>query len=102
MKNWPVSTVHNCLDTKIWKPIKKEIARDALGLPQKDKILLFGSYGGNNSYNKGKDLLEESIKALHLESKDFHLAIFGETSNIKPFANLFPVHNFAIYMTMSA
>ena len=35
----------------------------------KDKILVFGSYGGNNSYNKGKDLLEESIKALHLESR---------------------------------
>ena len=94
MHNWPISTIPNCLDTDVWKPINKKAARDLLGLPQDVPIVLFGSYGANNSFNKGFDLLKEAIKKLQYQSLSFHLAVFGNASQNDLSMFELPVHYF--------
>jgi glycosyltransferase involved in cell wall biosynthesis len=94
MHKWSISTIPNCLDTEVWKPANKKAARDLLGLPQDVPIVLFGSYGANNSYNKGFDLLKEAIKELQDRSMEFHLAVFGNASQNDLSIFEFPVHYF--------
>ena len=94
MNKWPISTIPNCLDTEVWKPASKKAARDILGLPHGVPIVLFGSYGANNSFNKGFDLLKEAIQELQDRSMEFHLAVFGNASQSDLSIFEFPVHYF--------
>ena len=80
MKDWPISVIPNCLNTKIWKPVDKTFAREMLGLPAGVPIVAFGSYGANSEYHKGFDLLVEALKNLNGEVNDMQLAIFGQTA----------------------
>mgnify|MGYP001281350308 CR=1 FL=1 len=80
MKDWPISVIPNCINTKIWKPIDKIFARKMLGLPTDIPIVAFGSYGANSEYHKGFDLLVEALKILNGNVNDMQLAIFGQTA----------------------
>ena len=40
MKDWPITTIPNCLNTDIWKPVDKVFARKLLGLPIDAPMLL--------------------------------------------------------------
>lgn len=79
MKDWPITTIPNCLNTDIWKPVDKVFARKLLGLPIDAPIVAFGTYGANSSYYKGFDLLLDALKHLGGLTKDVELAIFGQT-----------------------
>ena len=78
VNKWPIKVIPNCLDTNFWKPGDQDRARELLSLPQDKKILLFGSYGGNNTKNKGFDLLLEALLRLQDVGSGFHLAIIGD------------------------
>ena len=80
MKDWPITTIPNCLNTKIWSPVDKTFARNMLGLPLEVPIIAFGTYGANSEYHKGFDLLVEALKNLKNLTKDVELAIFGQPS----------------------
>lgn len=92
MQNWPITVIPNCLDTKVWKPVEKTLARNLLGLPQNVPIIAFGSNGANFEHHKGFDLLFESLKHLKDFSNDLQITIFGQSKpkNI-PKLN-FPIH----------
>lgn len=64
MKDWPVTVIPNALDTDLYKPIEKKVARHILGLPTDKKILLFGAIGGQKDFRKGFDLLAGALQRL--------------------------------------
>lgn len=92
MKNWPIEVIPHCVDTKIWKPVEKTLARKLLGLPLDIPLIAFGTYGANSEYHKGFDLLIEALKYLKDFSRELEIAIFGQ-SKPKNDPNLgFPIH----------
>lgn len=72
------STIANCLDTEIFKPIEKELARKILNLPINKKIILYGAIGGTKNPNKGYIKLEQAKEYLFKEGqKDLLFLVFG-------------------------
>lgn len=92
MKDFPVISIPNCLDTKIWKPIEKKLARELLNLPKDIPIVAFGTYGANSQYIKGFDLLLDALKNLKGEIDGMELAIFGQLAPKNPISLGFPVN----------
>lgn len=67
------------LDTEIYKPVERTLARNILGLDQGKKVILFGAINATNDYRKGFHLLKAALKNLSsLEDKEnITLCIFG-------------------------
>lgn len=78
MKHWPVHYIPNAINTTKWKPIEKYTSRKALSLPEDLTLILFGSTLGTRDYNKGFDLLEDSLDKLQSVNQKIGLVIFGE------------------------
>jgi len=76
-----IEVIPNSVDINIYKPIKKEIARDILNLPQHKYSILFGAMSATSDKRKGFDYLNRAlnkIKATYPELKDkIELIIFG-------------------------
>ncbi|CEN43423.1 Glycosyltransferase, group 1 family protein [Capnocytophaga canis] len=68
----------NVLDTKVFKPINKQIARSLWNIPKDKKIIIFGAISATNDLNKGYDLLKEAIKRLQTENVE--IVIFGSST----------------------
>ena len=94
MSDWPVSVIPNPLNTEIFKPIDKKIARKQLNLPSDKKLILFGASGGTKDPRKGFDLLIEAFKHLKNDNKaeKLELVIFGQSKpKLTPRLG-FPIH----------
>jgi glycosyltransferase involved in cell wall biosynthesis len=94
MRNWPVSVVHNAIDTSRWQPIDQALARQLLHLPTDIPLLLFGAMGGSNDPRKGADLLFSALDLLHEKFEDMELVVFGQLPPKKP-----PVQDLRIHYT---
>ncbi len=92
MRDWPVSVIHNPIDTEKWKPIDRAFARDLLGLPQRAILLLFGAAGGGQDPRKGFDLLRDALAKLTKNFSGLELLIFGQGPPKNPPDHGFPVH----------
>ena len=75
MKHWPVHYIPNAINTTKWKSIEKYTSRKALSLPEDLTLILFGSTLGTRDYNKGFDLLENS---LHYLLECLYLLLVGQ------------------------
>lgn len=92
MRDWKIDIIPNCLDIQKWAPVEKNLARKLIGLPKDIPLIAFGSYGANNEYHKGYDLLIDALKDLKSQIKGVELVIFGQSAPQKlPDLN-FPVH----------
>ena len=92
-KNTEITTIPNCLNLNIFKPIEKSIARNILNLSEKKKYILFGACGFSDKV-KGGDLLREilQIYAAKYDTANVELLLFG-TSFSSDFSKLgLPVH----------
>lgn len=106
--NWPIRVIPNPLDTHIFKPIEKSVARGILHLPEDKKIILVGAFGSVMNPNKGFDLLTEALgvfvetirnnsnstdPALQgVRAEDYLVVVFGQ-SEPKDFSNFpLPIH----------
>ena len=61
------STIHvipNGIDTSIYRPISKSLARERLGLPAKGKLILFGAANAAKDVRKGMEYLEKAIRVV--------------------------------------
>jgi glycosyltransferase involved in cell wall biosynthesis len=92
MRDWPVSVVPNAIDTEIWQPVEKTLARQLIGLPQEVPLLLFGAIGGSNDCRKGFDLLRETLNHLRGQVDRLQLVIFGQLPPREHEDMGFPVH----------
>lgn len=77
--NKKVKIIPNGIDTNLYKPIDKKIARDLLNLPQDKKLILFGAISATSDKRKGFQFLNPALEKLALENqkKDFELVVFG-------------------------
>ena len=76
-----IEVIPNSVDINVFKPIKKEIARDILNLPQNKYLILFGAMSATSDKRKGFSYLNKAlykIKITYPELKDkIELIIFG-------------------------
>ncbi len=68
-RDWPVSVIPNTLDTETYQPQGRGISRQALGLPQDHRVVLFGAIGGARDPRKGYDLLADALWKLAREAR---------------------------------
>lgn len=92
MRDWPISVVPYFIDSAIWKPVNKRIAREMLGLPQDVPLLLFGAIGGGGDPRKGFDLLLGALGHLRGEFPGLELVVFGQLAPKSPPSLGFPIH----------
>ena len=92
MRDWPVTVIPNCIDTQIWQPVEKILARKLLGLPTETPLIAFGTYGANSEYHKGFDLLVQALKHLSGLTEGTELVIFGQPEPKNPPKLGFPVN----------
>lgn len=88
----PVRVIPNALNTELWRPVEKSVARDLLGLPTDVPLVMFGAMGGTKDLRKGYDLLKEALKSLREDMVDLQLVIFGQLPPADPPDLGFPIH----------
>ncbi|MCX7429690.1 MAG: glycosyltransferase family 4 protein [Planctomycetia bacterium] len=103
MGDWPVTVIPNPVDTEVWRPVDKLIARQKLNLPQTAPILLFGALGGDEDPRKGYDLLRDALQHLRgringmelngLELNGLELVVFGQLAPTQQTPLGFPVRH---------
>jgi glycosyltransferase involved in cell wall biosynthesis len=81
MKNFPITTINNTLDTNFWAPDNQNKSRKYFNLPQKIKIFGYGSLGYKNSSLKGKDLFLSSIKNIKYNKEKFAIFVIGDAND---------------------
>ena len=65
---FPVTLIHNGVDTTVFQPYKKQDCRKELGLIADAKIFLFSSFGINDS-NKGLDRVIGALEEVDVQNK---------------------------------
>jgi glycosyltransferase involved in cell wall biosynthesis len=92
MHDWPVTVIHNAIDTELWRPSDKLQSRIELGLPENVNIILFGAIGGSKDPRKGYDLLERALHILKEHHHEIMLVVVGQSEpEVIPDLG-FPVH----------
>lgn len=92
MREWPISVIPNTVDTDVWQPVDKAVARQLLQLPPDIPLLLFGAIGGAQDPRKGFDLLQSGLNHLRGQLPGLELVVFGQPAPKMPFDMGFPVH----------
>ncbi len=59
---YPVSVIPNPIDTRLFRPIDRRLARDLLGLPPDRSIVLFGALRSTSDRRKGFGLLRPALQ----------------------------------------
>ena len=92
MREWPITVIPNTIDTDVWQPVDKSIARQLLHLPPDVPLLLFGGWGGINVEHKGLDLLQAALNHLSGQLRGLELVMLGQLAPRVPGEIGFPVH----------
>ena len=102
--------IFNCLDTDLYSPIDKALARAQLNLPQdlSQKIILFGAINATLDPRKGFSLLLDALKYLAQKNllENIHLVVFGGSLNVSDLGigiklfNLGPIHDHSTLRTI--
>jgi glycosyltransferase involved in cell wall biosynthesis len=92
MRDWPISVIPNAIDTTVWQPVDKTLARQLLHLPSDVPLLLFGAMGGAQDPRKGFDLLRAALNHLRGQLPGLELVVFGQLAPKVPMDLGFPVH----------
>jgi glycosyltransferase involved in cell wall biosynthesis len=77
-----VEHIPNGIDTQVFRPRDKDVARGLLGLPHDRPLILFGAVEATHDHNKGFDLLITALHHLQTEKRtDVVCAVFGTSSD---------------------
>ena len=76
-KNVPVINLSNPIDTVIFSPLDKSVARDLFNLPQNKKLILFGAIGATSDPRKGFEQLSAALEYVDVENTE--LVVFGSS-----------------------
>ncbi len=85
LKQRKIHVIPNPIDIDVYKPIKKNIAKEIMCLPGNKKILVFGASEATSDVNKGFSQLTEAIYKLNM--KNILLIVVGgcRPHNAPPF-----------------
>jgi glycosyltransferase involved in cell wall biosynthesis len=87
-KNHKIIKLPNPIDTNVFKPFNKQLARELWNLPTDKKLVLFGAISATVDINKGFKQLTESLSFLN-ETENIELIIFGSGKPmVKQFSNV--------------
>lgn len=85
-----IVTIPSLIDTTVFRPLDRRVARDSLRLPQNKKLVLFGGDGMVRNTRKGH---RELLQALgRVVSQDVELVVFGLNNAGDSIRYPFPVH----------
>lgn len=80
-RDWPVHVIPNPIDTAVWRPIPKPVARAALGLDPNARLVLIGAPGGLSDPRKGGDLALAALTRLAVgPNAPDALLVFGQSA----------------------
>ena len=82
LEGFDIRVINCAIDTDVWKPINKKIAKKILGLDPNKKIILFGATGGTTDPRKGFKYLVKALKKNKIKKERFNLLIFGEDDQL--------------------
>ncbi|WP_016952924.1 glycosyltransferase family 4 protein [Anabaena sp. PCC 7108] len=93
-RNLPIEVIPNGIDTKIYKPINQNLAREVLQLPLNKQLILFGSLNVTSDKRKGFHLLQEALQSLSLRKSpdNLELVIIGASQAEKSLDLCFKTH----------
>lgn len=80
MRDWPISVIPNPLDTHVYKPHSKVLARKAFNLPEDKRLVAFGAIGGGVDPRKGFDMLMVAMQLVSEGNKNIACVIFGQSA----------------------
>lgn len=92
MSEWPIAVVPNPIDTDVWQPVEKQLARNLFGLPVDGPLLLFGAMDGCKNPMKGFDLLQQALLYLRGQIQNLQLVVFGQQAHAASEKLCYPVH----------
>ena len=93
MRDWPVETIPNAIDTEAWQPIERNLARRLMGFPVESRVVAFGAMStGAVVPHKGFDLLLPTLAHLRGQIPGLELVVFGQLRPKNPPDLGFPVH----------
>jgi glycosyltransferase involved in cell wall biosynthesis len=70
-----IEVIPNAIDTTIFKPVEKRIARQLLNLPENKRLVMFGNLDGADDPRKGLTYLLKALEMITSEQVD--LVVFG-------------------------
>ncbi len=76
-----VTTISNNVDTELFSPVEKRLARQALGLKDTDRIVLIGAQNISAFY-KGFELFLEALPRLTTIRGELHVVSFGRSDGV--------------------
>jgi glycosyltransferase involved in cell wall biosynthesis len=82
LKNARIEVIPYGIDSEVYKPVDKKIARGILNLPPDKKIVLFGAVAPGADSRKGSALLFDSLPHLRkiFSPQELELVIFGHVA----------------------
>jgi glycosyltransferase involved in cell wall biosynthesis len=85
-KDYRIECIPNGLDTNVYRPIDRRMAREILQLPQDKYLILSGSLGANSDKRKGFHLLQPALQKLSQAgwSDGLELIVFGMSQPDNP------------------
>lgn len=73
-----IEVIPNGVNTNIFKPLNKELAREILGIPRNRKVILFGAFSATSDDNKGSQYIRQIFSNLRKHtSEEYELLVFG-------------------------
>jgi len=89
-KGKKVVCLPNPIDTSVYLPLEKIVARDLLCLPRDKTLVLFGAMAATSDPRKGFKELSEALQ--QLESENIELVVFGSSEPKVPECFKFKAH----------
>ena len=71
-----IEVIGNPIETTVFKPLDKAVARRAFNLPPDKKLILFGAIGGSSDQRKGFKYLAEALQSVD-SADDTEVVVFG-------------------------
>lgn len=90
LKNKNVLCIPNAIDTKVFEPIDKTLAKSILNIGNKKRLVLFGAMSATSDLNKG---YKELIDALNqLSCSDIEIVVFGSGQPKASLTSKYKIH----------
>jgi glycosyltransferase involved in cell wall biosynthesis len=80
-----IEVIPNAMDLSVYRPIDKLLARELLGFPKDQRLLMFGVVNSLSNENKGFHFLNQALQKLaHEVLKDVQIVVFGANEPLNP------------------
>jgi len=100
MRRQRCEVIPNCVDTNIFKPIDRHVARNILNLDSDKRYILFGAMSSTSDRRKGFHVLQPALKRLAEQvgvAGNVELLVFGAETPVSPPDLGLPAHYLGMF-----